>query len=85
MDYSSRQKLWIRGFRKDLREGSGGMLYTVQAVFYANDHPALNEPCDTLLSCILGIRLGSSSLDILYTGAFPHRIVDTPACIRFGF
>ena len=33
------------------------MLYEVQAVFYADDHPAFNEPCDTILSCILEIRL----------------------------
>lgn len=37
--------------------GMGGILYEVHAVFYANDHPAFNELCDTILSCILAIRL----------------------------
>lgn len=60
------------------------MLYEVQAVFYANDHPALNEPCDTLLSCILGIRLGSSGFGHSVHGSFPYRIVDTHACIQFS-
>ena len=25
--------------------------------FHADDHPAFNEPCDTILSCILEVRL----------------------------
>ncbi len=37
--------------------GMGSMLYEVHAVLHANDHPAFNEPCDTILSCILAINL----------------------------
>ncbi len=33
----------------------GDMLDEMHDVFYANDHPALNEPCVTILSCLLAI------------------------------